>query len=150
MKLPDDLEPNILQAEQLFARVMELIATFDRAVDSSDVSKVNDVINQINTITNHLVDREDLDEYWGHTSQEDLAFRLALPEPLGVTSVSPQDIIEIKKRIELLGECNREEEEKISQYLVDQKVNVAHVLIQHHYEPLLEIYDSSSRRVFYL
>lgn len=148
MKLPKEFEPNLKKAEKLFPLVLELISNFDEAFDNSNQNKLNEIVHQINQLTENKINKEDLYEYWGYTSKENLAFSLSLPNPIEKNSISIQEIMEIKKRIKLLEEYNEDVEKKISKYLFDNKVNIAYVLIEHHYSPLLELYDSDTNVIY--
>lgn len=150
MKLRDELEPNIKKAEELFPIAMELLMKFDVAFNNFDVNEMDHIITQINQLTNNQIDKEDVYEYWGYTSAEDLVFSFVLPVPIRVESITKEEISEIKKRIELLSEYDENEQKSISEYLFNQNVQLSFVLINEYYSPLLDFYESDAKNIIYL
>ena len=150
MKLPNELETNIKEAEKNYPIVKELLVKFDRAFDDFDENEMDIIIHELNQLTDKQIDKEDIFDYWEYTNQEDLAFSLALPDPDRVDSITKEEISEIKQRIEILHEFDEEQQKNISEFLFNNNVNIAMTLIDNHYTPLLNQYDAKSNNVIYL
>lgn len=102
MELRPELEPQLEVAEKLLPRIFELISLFDDGFDSGGdegEAKMASAISQISSLTNQNITAYDLYEYWGYTTQEDLAFSLSIPEGIRVDSISNEELIEIINRI---------------------------------------------------
>ena len=95
MKLRTELEPNIERAEKLFPEVLSLISKFDEAFDKSDKDLMDATVNQLNKLTGKSISKDDLYEYWGYTSIEDLAFDISLASPQKVKNITNEEVIEI-------------------------------------------------------
>lgn len=150
MKLRDELEPNIKKAEELFPIAMELLMQFDVAFDVFNENEMDEIITQINQLTDNQFDKEDIYEYWGYTSEEDLVFSFVLPAPIRVESITKEEISEIKQRIKLLLEYDEDEQKNISEFLFNKNVNLSLGLIDNFYAPLLSTYESDSKNIIYL
>nr|WP_315193856.1 hypothetical protein [uncultured Flavobacterium sp.] len=150
MKLRNELEPNIKKAEELFPLAMELLMKFDVAFNNFDENEMDNIIKQINQLTNNQIDKEDIYKYWGYTSAEDLVFSFVLPFPARIESITKEEISEIKQRIELLSKYDDNEQKSISEYLFNQNVQLSFGLINEYYSPLLDYYESDSKNIIYL
>ena len=100
MILRAELEPQITIAEALFPKIFDLISLYDRGYDNGDEEKIKIAINQINFLTHKNINVEDLFEYWEGESQEELTFRLSLPNPLKVDNITKEELIEIVRRMQ--------------------------------------------------
>jgi len=132
MKLRAELEPKIDVAEQLFPELMRLISLYDDGYDNEDRQKVESAIKQMNLLTNKDINEEDLFEYWEAESQEELAFKLSLPEPVKAGNISKEELLEIIERIQSF------DDDGISEVLSDANVPLSSILAEAYYLPLLE------------
>ena len=108
MILRNELEPDIKKAETLYPDVLSLIMEYDDStadiLNKADRPKMISIIKKLSLLTNKEITDDDLLEYWGSTSIEDLAFSLALPEPNRVDKITVDEITEVKNRLESLNE----------------------------------------------
>ena len=131
MNLRTELEPKIEIAENLFPQIMELISKYDEAYDIGDKQGMQSTIDKINLLTNKNLKIEDLFEYWEGESQEEIAFKISLPEPIKVENISKEELLEILKRIQCF------DDEGISCKLSELDVPLSDALVYTYYIPLL-------------
>jgi hypothetical protein len=110
----------------------ELISLYDRGYDNGDEEKMKIAINQINSLTDKNINLEDLFEYWEGESQEELTFRLSLPNPLKVDSVTKEELMEIVRRMQSFDDNG------ISKKLSDLGVPLSSVLNYDYYTELIK------------
>jgi len=144
MNLRKELEPNIEKSEQLFPKVLDLISKFDEAFDEFNIKKMDDIIDQINLLIDKEIDKEDIYEYWGYTSAEDLAFGLTLTLPRHAFPITEEELSEIKNRIQILLDADENMEKSISTFLFENEVSVATVLIEDYYDLIIN-HNNSTR-----
>lgn len=132
MTLRAELEPKIEIAEKIFPQVIELITLYDDGYDNSDRHKVETAISKINALTNKNIQEDDLLEYWGAESREELAFKLSIPDPIKVDNISRDELLEIINRIESF------EDKGISDKLLELGIPLSYILAYGYYLPLLE------------
>lgn len=150
MNLRNELQPDIKEAERRFPIIKQLLEKFDIAFDDFDEEEMDTIIDQINQLTLKQIDKEDIYEYWGYTSQEDLAFSLALPDPQKIDTITQEEKTEIKQYIDTLYEFDEDQQKNISEFLFLNNVNVAMGLIDNYYTPLLNLYDTKNDNIIYL
>ena len=143
MKIRKELEPNIEKSEQLFPILLDLISKFDHAFDAFDKKKMDEIIHQINLLIDKEIDKEDIYEYWGYTSAEDLAFGLTLTLPKHAFPITEEELSEIKSRIQILLDADENMEKSISTFLFEKEVSVASVLIDEYYSLIIDHYNST-------
>jgi hypothetical protein len=127
-----ELEPKLEIAEKLFPKIMELISLFDDGYDSRDEQKIETAITAINSLTDKNIKAEDLFEYWGAESQEELAFKLSIPDPIMVDNITRCELLEIVNRIQSF------DDNKISEKLTEFGVPLSNLLSNEYYLPLLK------------
>ncbi|MDU1892167.1 MAG: hypothetical protein E6767_15895 [Dysgonomonas sp.] len=132
MKLRPELEPKIEIAEKLFSQIMELISLYDEGYDDSDNERMQSAVDQMNRLTNKDLKIDNLFEYWEGESQEELAFKIALPEAKRVDGISRGELLEIIKRIQSFDDFG------VSKVLSELDVPVSDALAYAYYFPLLE------------
>ena len=127
-----ELEPQIRVAEELFSRVFDLISLFDEGYENEDKEKMDEAIHQMNLLTGKDILPEELFEYWEAESQEELAFKLSLPEPLKVDHITKEELVEIIRRMQSF------DDDGIPDKLSIPGVPLSSVLTCSYYDPLLK------------
>ncbi|WP_025124315.1 type 2 periplasmic-binding domain-containing protein [Myroides odoratimimus] len=127
MKLRPELEPQIEVAERLFSQILKLIAQYD-----DDTSKIEEIILKINTITDKNIKESELLEYWGRESAEELAFKIALPNPLKVDNITQEELVEIINRIQFTSD------EIVVENFKGYDISLNYLLAYEYYLPLIE------------
>ena len=150
MKLRTELEPNIERAEKLFPEVLSLISKFDEAFDKSDKDLMDATVNQLNKLTGKSISKDDLYEYWGYTSIEDLAFDISLASPQKVKNITNEEVIEIKKRIETISEQSEDYLKTLSPFLIKQGCTLDEGLVNYYKELLYRNIPTPPDQVIYL
>jgi hypothetical protein len=107
--LPSVLEPQIEVARALFPEVMDLISDYDLACDTGKPNKIKESILKLSALTQKNIKEEDIFEYWGSRSQEELAFSLALPSPIRINQITKEVLLVIVSRIREIQFRNDEE-----------------------------------------
>lgn len=102
-KLRKELEPDIEKAEEILSKVIELITHYDDACDNGNARKQELVIEQISNLTQKNISQQDLSEYWGYISKEDLAYQFAIPNP-SKQNISKFELIELIEKVILSEE----------------------------------------------
>ncbi len=102
MALRKELEPNIETAQKLYPAVFELISSYDHACDLGKPEQAASAVQQIARLTSKDVKQEDIAEYWGWISKEDLAFQLALPQAGRVEHFNKVELVSILESPKLL------------------------------------------------
>lgn len=93
-----ELEPNIEKADAIVLKVVELITQYDDACDNGNVKKQKIAIEQISDLTQKIISEQDVSEYWGYISKEDLAYQFAIPNPLK-QDISKFELVELIEKI---------------------------------------------------
>ncbi|WP_299438558.1 hypothetical protein [uncultured Aquimarina sp.] len=150
MKLRTELEPNIERAEELFTEILSLISKFDSAFDQGDEDLMDTTVNQLNELTGKSISKDDLYEYWGYTSIEDLAFDISLPSPQKVENITNDEVIEIKRRIETIFEQSEDYFKKLSPFLIKQGATLVEGLDNYYNELLDKNIPTPPDKVIYL
>lgn len=101
MKLREEIEPKIAEAETIFPRVLKLIHAYDDAVDEEDEAKCEEVCQQMSELTGKEITEDDLFEHWEEDDDELIAFGLSLADPCTLTvPLSKEELLEIIRRIQ--------------------------------------------------
>jgi hypothetical protein len=117
--LRKELEPNLEKAEKIVLRVIDLITQYDNACDNGNVKKQKLAIEQISELTQKNISEQEISEYWGYISKEDLAYQFAIPNP------SKQDISKFEL-IELIEKVISSDEKTFEFYRVLLERSFAH------------------------
>lgn len=100
MKLREEIEPKIAQAEQIFLHVLNLIHEYDSACDNADDDKCEEVARQLSELTGKEITESDLFEHWEVDSDYQIAFDFSLSEaPILSSPLSEEELLEILRRM---------------------------------------------------
>lgn len=100
MKLREEIEPKIIQAEEIYPQVLNLIHEYDDACDNEDDDKCEEVARQLSELTGKEITEEDLFEHWEVDGDNQIAFGFSLAEPTVLsTPLSKDELFEIVQRI---------------------------------------------------
>lgn len=133
MKLRSELEPDIEVTQKIFPRVLELISRYDEACDNDDSQTITQVIAEINTLTNKNITEEDLFEYWENESQEEVAFKFSIPDPIKVDTITRDELLEIIRRMQSFDDTGID---RLSVARIPPASGI--ILADEYYLPLLE------------
>lgn len=102
MKLREEIEPKIIQAEDIYLQVLSLIHEYDDACDNEDDDKCEEVARQLSELTGKEITKDDLFEHWEGCFDEELAFHFSLAEaPILSTPLSKEELFEIIERMKI-------------------------------------------------
>jgi hypothetical protein len=96
--LRKELEPDIEKAEEIVLKVINLITQYDDACDNGNFKKQQLAIEQISDLTQKNISEQDISEYWGYISKEDLAYQFAIPNP-SKQDISKSELIELIEKL---------------------------------------------------
>lgn len=100
MKLREEIEPKIIQAEEIYPQVLNLIYEYDDAWDNEDDDKCEAVARQLSELTGKEITGDDLFEHWEVDGDDQIAFGFSLAEPsILSTPLSKDELFEIIQRI---------------------------------------------------
>lgn len=100
MKLREEIEPKIIQAEEIYPQVLNLIHEYDDACDNEDDDKCEAVARQLSELTGKEITEDDLFEHWEIDGDDQIAFGFSLAEPsILSTPLSKDELFEIIQRI---------------------------------------------------
>lgn len=100
MKLRNEIEPKILQAEEIYPQVLNLIYEYDNAWDNEDDDKCEEVARKLSELTGKEITEDDLFEHWEVNGDDQIAFGFSLAEPIVLsTPLSKDELFEIVQRI---------------------------------------------------
>ena len=100
MKLREEIEPKISQAEEIYPQVLNLIHEYDDACDDENDEKCEEVVRQLSELTGKEITEDDLFEHWEVDGDDQIAFGFSLAEPsLLSSSLSKDELFEIVQRI---------------------------------------------------
>lgn len=100
MKLRDEIEPKIIQAEEIYSQVLDLIHEYDDACDDEDDDKCEEVTRKLSELTGKEITEDDLFEHWEVDGDDQIAFGFSLAEPTILsTPLSKDELFEIVQRI---------------------------------------------------
>lgn len=100
MKLRNEIEPKIIEAERIFPKVLDLIREYDDAYDNEDEEQQEKIFATLSTLTGKDISEDDLFEHWEGDSDEITAFQFSLAAPLTLSSpLSQEELLEIIRRI---------------------------------------------------
>ena len=100
MKLREEIEPNIIQAEEIYPQVLNLLHEYDDACDNEDDDKCVDIMKQLHELTHKVITKDILSEYMEDDSMCMVAFRLSIGNPtLLHVPLSHEELFEIIQRI---------------------------------------------------
>ena len=100
MKLREEIEPKIIQAEEIYPQVLNLIHEYDDACDNEDDNKCEEVARQLSELTGKEITEDDLFEHWELDGDDQIAFGFSLAEPsILSTPLSKDELFEIVQRI---------------------------------------------------
>lgn len=102
MKLREEIEPKIAQAEQIFPQVLNLIHEYDNACDNEDDDKCEEVARQLSELTGKEITEDDLFEHWEVDSDYQIAFGFSLAEaPILSSPLSEEELLDILRRMKV-------------------------------------------------
>lgn len=102
MKLREEIEPKIVQAEEIYPQVLNLIHEYDDACDNEDDDKCEEIARQLSELTGKEITEDDLFEHWEGLFDEELAFRFSLAEaPILSSPLSKEEVLEILQRMKV-------------------------------------------------
>lgn len=100
MKLREEIEPKIIQAEEIYPQVLNLIHEYDDACDDENDEKCEEIVRQLSELTGKEITEDDLFEHWEVDGDDQIAFGFSLAEPsLLSSSLSKDELFEIVQRI---------------------------------------------------
>lgn len=100
MKLREEIEPKIIQAEEIYPQVLNLIHEYDDACDNEDDDRCEEIVRQLSELTGKEITEDDLFEHWEVDGDDQIAFGFSLAEPsILYTPLSKDELFEIVRRI---------------------------------------------------
>lgn len=100
MKLRNEIEPKIIQAEEIYPQVLNLIYEYDNACDNEVHDKCEEVVRKLSELTGKEITEDDLFEHWEGDGVDQIAFGFSLTEPTVLsTPLSKDELFEIIQRM---------------------------------------------------
>ncbi|KGN78961.1 hypothetical protein HW49_07545 [Porphyromonadaceae bacterium COT-184 OH4590] len=102
MKLRKEILPDFETAEKLYPEVLKLILEFTDYCDENgyeDNIECQKLENKLGQMTGKDISQYNLWEWWEEEGAEVLAFRISLPIPKVVDTITKEELIEIVKRL---------------------------------------------------
>lgn len=100
MKLRNEIEPKIIQAEEVYSQVLGLLYGYDNVCDNEKDDKCLGIMKQLSELTHKVITKDILSEYMEDDSICMAALRLSIETPpLLHASLSCDELLEIIQRI---------------------------------------------------
>lgn len=102
MKLRKEILPDCETAKKLYPEVLKLILEFTDYCDENgyeDNIECPKLENKLSQMTGKDISQYNLWEWWEEEGAEVLAFRISLPIPKVVDTITKEELIEIVKRL---------------------------------------------------
>ncbi len=101
-RLRDCIEPQLDIAEESYPKVLELILGYEEFVDSNgdeNNEEYKNIEKQIHEIVKKDMSLYSFWETWEGEGPEVTAFRISLPEPFYIEDLTPEEVMEIIRRL---------------------------------------------------
>lgn len=115
MKLREEFEPKIEIARQNYSTIKKKILDYTAYSDENgdeDSSKYKELEHELHKLTGKDMSKFNLWEWWEADGIENLAFRIALPNPTKITDITKEELREVLTRtnpFEVLKEPENDE-----------------------------------------
>lgn len=136
MELREVLEPNITIASKLYPIVKNKIADFTEYWDKNPdkaIKRHKELEQELQDLTRKDISKFDLWEYWEADGLENLAFRIALPEPIKISDFKKEELTEVVTRIKTFEDPSAYQDNEVLMLLWANKSDYYYKLLKHNF-----------------
>lgn len=99
MELRKEFIPEVDIAKGKHKNVMRLIQSIEAAQENNESAKAQSFLTELNEYVDKEYDLYFFYEYWGWTTLDELAFKVALPSPPLITNITKEELTEVVNKL---------------------------------------------------